>query len=366
LLSMSSNYSIPGINLGLELGPLFLAHCFNWGLYGLLALQVFLYYGSFVNDPRSHKILVYTVFFIDTVSIACSTYSGYWVFVQNWGNVVVFHGLGWSWATVPASTGLVALIVQTFYAYRVYRVSQNKNWYIPVFIVVLAGISCGFSFAAANEVAHLQTFTYIRLLIPSIWLSFGIAADFLVCAALVYYFTISTKVRFTLTNRLMMRLVRIVVETAIITIIAAALKMYLIFSRRDNMHLLFCLLLPRLYSNALMGSLNSRSSVFGGDQVRTTDRRKDLRIGTNPGSSFNSFLEKKKLNRESSSYAQTDMELGLRTADSHSQVLHYQPTDNASLISPPPATHSTPAYTPRSPPPLITFTPSTEITLRNQ
>ena len=43
-----------------------------------------------------------------------------------------------------------------------------------------------------------------------------------------------------------------------------------------------------------MGSLNSRSSIFGGDQVRSADRRKDLRI-SNPGSSFNSFFEKKKV-----------------------------------------------------------------------
>jgi len=290
---MSSDWAIPGINLGLELGPLFLAHCFNWGLYGLLALQVFTYYGSFVNDPLNHKLLVYFVFFIDTVSMICSTYSGYWVFVQNWGNAVVFHGLGWSWATVPASTGLVALIVQTFYAYRVYRVSQKKNWFIPTLIIILAGISCGFSFGAANQVAHLQTFTYIRLLIPSIWLSFGIVADCVVCGTLVYYFT-TTQVSFNLTNRLMIRLVRIVVETAIITIIAASIKMYLIFSRHDNMHLLFCLLLPRLYSNALMGSLNSRSSIFGGDQVRERARRRDLRI-MSPGYSFNTILDQKRV-----------------------------------------------------------------------
>jgi hypothetical protein len=32
------------------------------------------------------------------------------------------------------------------------------------------------------------------------------------------------------------------------------------------MHILFCLLLPRLYTNAMVGTLNSRSPVFGGGQ----------------------------------------------------------------------------------------------------
>jgi len=348
---MSSTWEVSGINLGFQLGPLFLAHCFNWGLFGLLTLQVYMYYGSFVNDPCNHKTLVYTVYLLDAASIALSTYSGYWVFVTNWGNAAVFHGLGWSWATVPASTGLIALIVQTFYAYRVFRVSQKKNWFIPMLIIVLSGLSCGFSFAAANQVAHLQSFTYIRLFIPSLWLSFGIAADFVVCCTLVYYFTI-TKVSSNLTNRLMIRLVRIVVETAIVTIVAAGIKMLLIFSRKDNMHLLFCLLLPRLYSNALLGSLNSRSSIFGGDQVRDSRRRRDLRI-SNPGSAFNSFFDKMKSPNATPNY-EMDNDLEMNQNSHGAQVLEYQPVPNSATLSPPPAHIHTPHL---SPPPPFSPTP---------
>jgi len=190
-----------------------------------------------------------------------------------------------------------------------------------------------------------------KALHPSLWLSFGIAADFVVCCTLVYYFTI-TKVSSNLTNRLMIRLVRIVVETAIVTIVAAGIKMLLIFSRKDNMHLLFCLLLPRLYSNALLGSLNSRSSIFGGDQVRDSRRRRDLRI-SNPGSAFNSFFDKMKSPNATPNY-EMDNDLEMNQNSHGAQVLEYQPVPNSATLSPPPAHIHTPHL---SPPPPFSPTP---------
>jgi len=326
------------INLGLELGPVFLAHCFNWSLYGLLCLQVYIFYASFPRDARHTKALVYGLFVIDTISIACSTYSGYWIFVQNWGQRSVFNHLGWSWATVPASSGLVALIVQIFFAHRIWSIS--KNWWMPVFIVLLSGVACGFAFASAAEVAHLQSFTYIRLQIPSIWLSFGIAADFFVCATLVYYLMKAPK-GFALTNRIIVRLVRISIETALVTIVAAAVKLYLIFSRSDNMHLLFCLLLARLYSNALLGTLNSRSPIFGGShnsEDTSSSRRRVYSSGV--GSSFGSIKKgdyKKKFDGKIivTSDTVSDCESGVvRAFDEEGQVISYEPAVPTYPLSP--------------------------------
>jgi len=185
-------------------------------------------------------------------------------------------------------------------------------------------------------VSELQTFTYIRLFIPTLWLSFGIAADFVCCTTLIYYFT-ATKVRFTLTRRLMMRLVRIVVETAIVTIVAAGIKMFLIFSRHDNMHLLLCLLLPRLYSNALMASLNSRSSAFGGTQVRNGEWRKNRILHL--GASLNAFLDRKKTGDTSAFELETGIEPGA-VSESPSQVLRYHRLSDNSNLSPPPAIYN--------------------------
>jgi len=328
---------LANINLNLELGPVFLAHCFNWSLYGLLCLQIYMFYASFPRDALHTKALVYGLFIIDTISIALATYSGYWIFVKNWGQNSVFTDLGWSWATIPASSGLVAFIVQTFFAYRIWIIS--KNWFMSLFIIILSGVACGFSFATAMEIGRLQTFTYARNRTPTIWISFAIAADFFVCVTLVYYF-LKVPTGFKVTNRIVIRLVRIAIETALVTIVAAVVKLFLIFTKSDNMHLLICLLLARLYSNALLGALNSRSHIFGGTHVteESPSKRRVWSIG--PGSSIGSV--KKEAFRKTpegkimvtEDYV-SDCELGIHDADDKDgQVISYESRLFAYPLSP--------------------------------
>lgn len=61
-----------------------------------------------------------------------------------------------------------------------------------------------------------------------------------------------------------MRLVRLTIEAAAAPVIAASFKLALIYSYHDNRHLVFCVVLGRLYSNVLLSMLNCRDPLFGG------------------------------------------------------------------------------------------------------
>jgi len=235
----------------------------------------------------------------------------------------------------------VAFIVHTFFAHRIWKIS--KNWWMPLIIIILSGLSCGFAFAAAVSVGHQQTFRYIRQLTPSIWLGFGIGADFFVCATLVYYL-LRSPTGFTLTDRIIIRLVRITVETAVVTIVTAAVKLYLIFSRKDNMHLLLCLLLSRLYSNAVLGTLNSRSSLFGGSQAPGSKRTSTARVwSSGPSSSFGSVKKEGSLRNGAAKKfeggkilvtCETMTDFNGKFEDEESQIIRYEPTVPTYPLSP--------------------------------
>lgn len=67
------------------------------------------------------------------------------------------------------------------------------------------------------------------------------------------------------TDRLVTRLIRITVETAMVTTTTAivGLILYLVY-KKNNLHMIPALALAKLYSNTLLATFNSRSTAFGG------------------------------------------------------------------------------------------------------
>ena len=51
------------------------------------------------------------------------------------------------------------------------------------------------------------------------------------------------------TDSVIMRLIRLTIEAAAVPTIAAAIKLGLIYTAHDNKHLIFCVILGRLYAN---------------------------------------------------------------------------------------------------------------------
>lgn len=57
----------------------------------------------------------------------------YFFGVTRWGDLSALVYSPWSFSIEPAMTGLAALAVQGFYAYRIYIISSRKVW-IPAII----------------------------------------------------------------------------------------------------------------------------------------------------------------------------------------------------------------------------------------
>ncbi|KAI0287966.1 hypothetical protein BC826DRAFT_728571 [Russula brevipes] len=95
-------------------------------LYGVTIAQTWNYYWYYRN--RDRKVLqgfVAFLFSLDTLHTILCAYSVYWYLVPNFGNV---ENLGWSMWAIDSQTeinGLVAFLVQLYYARRLYLMSNS-------------------------------------------------------------------------------------------------------------------------------------------------------------------------------------------------------------------------------------------------
>ncbi|KAJ6503137.1 hypothetical protein DFH09DRAFT_1201808, partial [Mycena vulgaris] len=78
----------------------------NWGLFGTLSVQVYLYYQAFPNDRLATKCLVYIVFTIDVVQTILITHDAFATFEYGFGDFSAVTKLRLDWVTIPIIGGL--------------------------------------------------------------------------------------------------------------------------------------------------------------------------------------------------------------------------------------------------------------------
>ncbi|KDQ21475.1 hypothetical protein BOTBODRAFT_182798 [Botryobasidium botryosum FD-172 SS1] len=241
-------------------GPLLLGYLFNWGLFGLLILQVYIYYLSFPKDHRYIKALVYTVFVADCLQTIITAHSAWQFFSTGWGDVNVFQEPSWSWIAVPLSNGFVSASVQCFFAYRIWVLSESRI--VSTIVAVLAvmqGVSAlvsGIQFQAMGDASHfcspLPSTIHLRL--PKVWLSGTAVTDVIITVTMIHL--LKKAVSGNACNDLIIsNLVRVTATTGAVTISAAVVQL--------------ALMLAKLYTNTLLCTLNIRSPVFRGSYRAT-------------------------------------------------------------------------------------------------
>ncbi|KAJ4001716.1 hypothetical protein F5050DRAFT_1247197 [Lentinula boryana] len=107
-------------------------------LYGATILQVYLYYRNYPKDARFLKVLVFTLCIFDTMQLVLCVTALYWYLITNYNNPSVLDQLTWSMELQTDCNGVIALLVECFFARRVWLMSSNM--YLVTIIVILAAI----------------------------------------------------------------------------------------------------------------------------------------------------------------------------------------------------------------------------------
>ncbi|KAK0463629.1 uncharacterized protein EV420DRAFT_1745181 [Desarmillaria tabescens] len=239
-------------------GPMLIGLMINTTLLGVVMAQVYIYMTTYQKRDRLWmKAFVVCLFLTNlTNSILLMAYV-YIALIKHFDDVPYLSNATWLFATDPAMTGIIAGTVQLFFAWRVKVLTSN--WYLGSLVAVLALAGTGASIATAAASVSTGTFTKFQEFqsIVIVWLVSACVGDFTITAILVRYLR-KHKTGFQASDELVNRIIRATVQTGLITSVMAIIDLVVYLVDPSGLHLLFNLMLAKLYTNTLMSSLNSR------------------------------------------------------------------------------------------------------------
>ncbi|KAG1746481.1 hypothetical protein EDB19DRAFT_1689855 [Suillus lakei] len=253
---------------------------------GVLLVQCVIYFSQFPNDRMWTKALVSVILLLETL-ITVFAFHGFWIgATQNGSNLswVVAVGIGgqqlvpdplWSYVAMAPLTGLVSSITHGFFCWRIWAV--RKSVVVPLLVMMLslaqfAMVTYGgivYGLVPDLDVDHPMPF-YVP-----VWLVGSLVCD----SVITVYMTISLvqcneKSGFRHTKSLLAKLIKLTIETGLVTTTAALIELVLAIAFRVTLyHVALFYIISKLYANCILATLNSRILLN-----KTVDRHKTAAI----------------------------------------------------------------------------------------
>jgi len=229
-------------------------------LYGVTILQTYLYYRNYPEDSKIMKWMVAVLWALDTVHLVLCTISVYSVLVLNFDKPAVLSTTTWSMNVQTDFNGLIGIIVECFYARRVWIVSRNI--YLTVIILILSVIhfALGIVFTIGSFETTRAEFSNL-IWITSVGLGSAAAADMLIGVSLCYYLS-KNRTGFSRTDNLISTLMKYSLTTGFLTGIMACLVVITFATMPNNfVYVAFFWISGKCYVNCVLAALNSRESL---------------------------------------------------------------------------------------------------------
>ncbi|KAJ7073333.1 hypothetical protein B0H15DRAFT_963841 [Mycena belliarum] len=120
----------------------------SYGLYGMLVVQVYMYSEVFPKDRRGIKILVWSMFILETIFTIFTTIAAWNDYGRGWGDLQTLVVIDWSWSPLPGLNAILAGMAQSFYIWRIWSL-MNALW-LPIGIgcVMVMQVTTAFYFGA--------------------------------------------------------------------------------------------------------------------------------------------------------------------------------------------------------------------------
>ncbi|TFK36246.1 hypothetical protein BDQ12DRAFT_725284 [Crucibulum laeve] len=241
--------------------PQLLGVMFNWGLWGILTVQVYLYHLCF-NDSWRIKTLVYGLYVLECLQTALSSADIFHWFAFGWGRLEILADPYVNPIDLPLMAGVIALIVQLYFTWRIWVLGRSAI--LTVFIAAVsltqagAGIAAGIMAMQIGDLRALQD-----LVAPKIWLAGAALSDTLIAAAMTYFLVRArNNSHVPKTNFILKRIITLTIETNSLSASVAIITLALFIKYPGN-SLFLCppYALGKLYSNTLLVIFNNRMAM---------------------------------------------------------------------------------------------------------
>ncbi|KAH9915857.1 uncharacterized protein B0H18DRAFT_1039824 [Fomitopsis serialis] len=249
------------------LGYQYIGFTLSIACYGITTVQTYLYYRTYQDDSRPLKAFVFVLFLLDTLCSAFVTHALYVMLVANWGNVPALHFFPWTFAAENGLTVLITLLVQCFFATRVWDVSGRK-WIPTAIIIITALVAFGSGLCLTSKLFMTNYSTAIQssffMITASLDQGFASLCDVIITGSLCYYLkswrSSGTKSTVAVIDRLFSYIVARGILTAVIQFL---LLITFVTVKRNEAWMLAHLVLSKVYINTMLATLNGRQALRG-------------------------------------------------------------------------------------------------------
>ncbi|KDQ24901.1 hypothetical protein PLEOSDRAFT_161067 [Pleurotus ostreatus PC15] len=251
-------------DLGLDskLGAAFLGNTAAAIFYGITSVQTYIFFRSSEKDRRTFKALIFFLWTLDTLHLALVTHALYFYMITNFANPEAVVVPSWSILAQVYVTCISDLIVRGVFARRVWLLS-GKKYFVVILIAVFSLLTAIVGFVFASKAFELGSFLAFQSISWMMYtaLSSGVAADVVIAVSLVISL-LRSRTGFKRTDSLVNTLMLYTINTGLFTTLCTGLCFitYAIWpAELIFMGFYFCL--SALYLNALLATLNARSSL---------------------------------------------------------------------------------------------------------
>jgi len=262
-------------------GFIFIGSISSLFLFGIGLAQVFTYCQNSKKDRLWVKLFVGILVTLDALSSVFMAAWMYQLFIDSRGNIAIFQTAGWLAASSDIMAALIQSIVQLFFAWRLHIIGstlyptltqspqsvygwrdfivEKQHWLtgficICSFATLCGGVGTGIASLLVKEYSH---FSPTVGPIGFIWGSSSIAADLIITVAMTYHLH-RAKGTFESTDRLLDRIILLTVQNGSLTTLIALIDVCLYVAAKNPYWISGTLLIPKLYSNSALSSLNAR------------------------------------------------------------------------------------------------------------
>lgn len=254
-------------DLDATFGVLFIGFMFASAFYGCAFFQCYVFYTRYPSEHAYTKGVVGLLCSADTVVTGLLSHTMYEYLINNF--TISFDSLNVlrTFITALALTNSEMLLVQLFYAYRTWILSERR----PAIPVLIAAISfASFALAISAAVQMSKQLLFVDIITSNVELLAGLSAGL---STLCNILIVSTQYFFLQPKRQPGRKIQegwfdigvlhILSRGTLFMIVQLALLLTYVIIPRQYVWLCFHILIGKVYTNCLLAMLNSRSPYRG-------------------------------------------------------------------------------------------------------
>lgn len=251
-------------------------------LYGITTLQTYLYYVYYPRDTHGLKVLVASIWVIDTLHVSFMCHALYYYLVTNFGDPDNLGTGVWSLFTSLGLNLVMAVLVQTYFAFRIYHLTRSKiRWWLTSFLmlVVLAHFAFGLETVIFMFIKkQFSALSEITLYAATPFAITAVLSDVFIAGSLCILLH-GNRSPVIETNTLVNTLIIYAINRCLLTSVVAVAEVIAFAIIPGSLWFIAIdFVIGKLYANSLLASLNSRSALRGRNHTR--DGSTSFRVNT--------------------------------------------------------------------------------------